>query len=108
MRLPVVIRRFFGLHVNGPKPGFRRLHSTGWTSKPVEVKDIQPECTLSDINNLGKGRGILIPAQYWKMEYHNFNAAQAGIRDKHPTRAFSIRVARARGGVPDMLIIRTA
>ena len=102
-KLPVWLRRELGMKVNGHKPGSKRTKMVKAGKCHVSL-----ESTLSDVNNLVVGSGVLIPAQYWQAEHDSFNAAQCGIRTKYPKRAFSIRVARAKGGTPDMLIIRTA
>lgn len=110
MKLPVTVRRFLGWTVPGPRPGFKRVTAEK-AHAPVSSNGhavITGNGGLSKLDSLLPGFGMLIPAAEWRAQWTNFNSAQASLRKEHPTARFTVRVARAKGGVPDMLVIRTA
>jgi len=101
--LPVTVRRFLGLPVTGPKPGFKRAATVRNGIVPITA-----DATLGDINNLTVGHGVLIPAPCWQADHATINAAQVALRTKYPTRKFSVRTSKYKGGRQDMLVLRLA
>ena len=106
MRLPVTVRRFFGFHVNGPKPGFKKSKVTSipiWSNSHAAI-DLKG--SLEDVTLLAPGSGLIVRESVLNARYKNWDTAKASIRGMVKDGNVSVRRVIGRGA-NDILILRT-
>lgn len=106
MKLLVVVRRFLGLHVNGPKPGVKREKARSIPMWSMTHIAIDTKGTLADVPDLVPQSGMLIRESVLNRHYKNWDTAKASIRGMVKDGNVSVRRVIGRGA-NDVLILRT-
>ena len=107
--LPIWLRRELGLHVNGPKPGFKHTKTKVTSTVPIWSATHIPldlRGSLEDVKMLPPLSGMLVRESALNARYKNWAAAVASIRPMCKGGKLSIRKVISRGA-NDVLILRT-